>query len=109
MSDREVVSVVRGDISKRTRFIVTRGHTVVQGGGSMFDRSVVTFSRDHEGLVFEAVEIVGPVIAARVIACAEAWRKDLVGKVRMVNTTDTQTMPVPDEFYEAMPFKVSGG
>jgi hypothetical protein len=105
MSDREHMSITHGIIEKGTRFIVTRGRVEVSSSGFL-GGAVVTHSKEHDGYVFEAVEIVGPVIAARRVAGTEAWQaKERLGQVVTINTGEVEVMPVTDEFYELMPLK----
>lgn len=108
MSDRESISITRGTVERGTRFIVTRGRVEVasDGGFSLLSRPIVTHSKEHDGFVFEALEIVGPVIVARRIATSETWRKDLVGRVTTINLGEVEVMPATDEFFNLMPHKL---
>jgi hypothetical protein len=109
MSDRENINITRGTVEKGTRFIVTRGRIEVrEGGGFSFlgGGGVVTHSKEHDGFVFEALEIIGPVIAAKRVAGTEAYRvAELIGRVVTINLGEVEVMPVTDEFYELMPHK----
>lgn len=90
-------------------FVITRGAKLPRHAsvlGFMSPSSPVEtdweYDRSHEGKVFQAVDVCGPVIAAKCVHVSYSYHKDYIGKVISLNTSEIKVWPVTKRYVAAL-------
>lgn len=102
------MNIERGDL-----FVVTRGYQLgrmpslatMMYGAPDDEPKEPQYDRSHQGRVFRAVEVCGPVIAARIIYDGSGYRDDTVGAMKSINTAEVEVWPVTEAYLQALQTK----
>ena len=84
------MTIERGDF-----FVVTRGFEYA--GLPPATETKPQYSREHEGRIYRADEVCGPMVAATVIATTKGYGPK-VGQTISLNTTEVEVMTVTTEY-----------
>lgn len=102
------MNIERGDL-----FVVTRGFqlgkmpemiSLFGGGGPPRDDNP-TYDRSHEGRVYKALQVCGPVIAAECVHEQWAYRGTSISRLGQrfsINTGDVEVWPVTEQYLAAL-------
>lgn len=98
------------NIEQGDYFVVTRGFPLsmdswsafseMLGGGGVSTKQEQQYDRSHEGEVFLAVEVCGPVIAARRVFTRSRYHP--LGEALSLNTSELEVWPVTKQYLASL-------